>query len=258
VLQRLTSGDVLPSEWELVTTLDVSRGVIREALELLRGEGLIDRLQGAGTFVVSPERNATPIEEFGSMVKNIDDGVARVRWELLEFELVKAPWLIAEHLGVAEGDDVVYAERRQSLDGEPVLLRSSWMPTDLGDIVRSDPGATRRSVYELLETALGHAIGHADLRIEATLADSSTAGVLGVAEGAPLVLLERLVYDVHGRPVEYGHSRLRADRCALTTVMRRPGVEHPEGIRPTGHPLAGKRRVRVPHERDHWNLKRTS
>src|SRR5690606_35152563 len=41
----------LPSENELATELDVSRPVLRAALERLRGEGLIVSRQGAGSFV---------------------------------------------------------------------------------------------------------------------------------------------------------------------------------------------------------------
>lgn len=257
IVQCLLRGDVLPSESELVSSYDTSRGVIREALDLLRAEGLIDRLQGAGTFAVSPERQIIPIEEVGGMVKHIDDGNARVRWELLEYEIVKAPPLIAERLRIPEGSEVVYAERRQMLDGEPVQLRSSWMPPEVGDILTVDPSATRRSLYDLVEKALGHPIERADLRIEATLADSSATSVLGVAEGAPIVLLERLVFDVHHRPVEYGHSRIRADRVALTTVMRRPGVEQPE--RPvTLNTLAvnPRKRMRGPCSTERWTLHR--
>jgi GntR family transcriptional regulator len=260
VVQRLLRGDVLPSEWELVTTLDVSRGVVREALDLLRGEGLIDRLQGAGTFVVSPERAAVSIEEMGGMVRGIDDGAARMRWDLLELEVLPAPRLIAERLQLEEGAEVVYAERRQNIDGEPTLLRSSWMPPDIGAVLRDDPTSGRRSLYDLFELALGHSLGQADLRVEATLVDASTAGALGVVEGAPLLLLERLVYDVHGRPVEYGHSRMRADRAALTTVMGRTGVEAPARTAATGHSLAGnpRKRMRLPCTSDRWTLQRTS
>ncbi len=38
IVQRLLRGDVLPSEWELVSSYDTSRGVVREALDLLRAE----------------------------------------------------------------------------------------------------------------------------------------------------------------------------------------------------------------------------
>jgi GntR family transcriptional regulator len=224
IVQRLLPGDMLPSEWELMSRFGVSRGVVRDALDLLRGEGLIDRLQGAGTFVVAPERQIIQIEQLGAMVRNIDDGDARVRWDLLVHETVPAPRLAAERLEVPEGTPLVYAERRQSLDGEPVMLRSSWLPCDLGEILATDPAAARSSLDDLVEKALGHPVEHADLRIEATLVDDATSSTLALEAGQPLILLERLMYDVHGRPVEYGHARVRADRFALTTHMRRRDV----------------------------------
>lgn len=238
IVQGLLPGDMLPSEWELMSKYGVSRGIIRDALDLLRGEGLIDRLQGAGTFVVSPERQIIEIEQLGAMVRNIDDGDARVRWDLLVFETTAAPPLVAERLRLEEGAEVVYAERRQTLDGEPVMLRSSWLTRDIGDILWTDPAAARRSLDDLIEKALGHPVARADLRIEATLVDSSTAAALTLPEGAPLVLLERLMYDVLGRPIEYGHARIRADRFALTTHMRRVGVCQTASTGPMANRLA--------------------
>lgn len=223
IVQRHLPGDMLPSEWELMTHFGVSRGVIREALDLLRGEGLIDRLQGAGTFVVARERQVIQIEHLGAILRHIDDGDARVRWELLVHETVPAPQLVAERLEVPEGAPVIHAERRQTLDGEPVMLRSSWLPCGIGEILASEPTASRCPLDDLVERALGHPVEHADLRIEATLVDEATSSVLAVEPGSPLLLWERLMYDVLGRPVEYGHVRIRGDRFALTTHMRRRG-----------------------------------
>lgn len=226
VIQERFRGDVLPSELELVSRYDVSRGVIREVLELLRGEALIERLQGAGTFVIAPERSPITIEEMGALPSSIDEGFARVTWDLLELVSLPAPELVAERLALPPNDPVVYAERVTNVDGEPVSVRSSWLPHDIGALLLEDAITPRQSVYELVEDALGHAVSWADLRVEAVLADSATASVLRVAEGVPLLLMERLVYDVDGRPVEYGFGRTRADRMALTTVMRRHGDVH--------------------------------
>lgn len=224
ILQQLRRGDLLPSEWELETMFAASRGVVRAALDLLRGEGLIARLQGAGTFVVSPSRQTFSIDELGAMTKSVDAFDPRTGWELLEQEVVKAPPLIAERLCIPEGADVTFFERRKVVDGEQLVLRSSWLPRHVGDLLGADPANEWGSPDELLERAIGHAIDCTHLRVEATIVDSSTAGALGLPEGSPLVLLERLFVDVGGERVEYGHARVRADRVALTTVMRRPAV----------------------------------
>lgn len=48
---RQPPGSRLPSEWELVARFGVSRTTVREALEMLSGEGLLQRRKGCGTWV---------------------------------------------------------------------------------------------------------------------------------------------------------------------------------------------------------------
>ena len=48
-------GDLLPSEHELAAKYGVARGTARQAIMLLRNEGLIDAVHGLGCFVHSPE-----------------------------------------------------------------------------------------------------------------------------------------------------------------------------------------------------------
>ncbi len=51
---RLGPGDRLPSERDLATEFDVSRLTVRRALDRLEHDGLVYRVQGAGTFVAAP------------------------------------------------------------------------------------------------------------------------------------------------------------------------------------------------------------
>jgi GntR family transcriptional repressor for pyruvate dehydrogenase complex len=63
----LAPGDKLPPESELASSFGVSRPVIREALALLRFEGLVDSRQGVGAVVLGPEHRSSfrvkPAEE---------------------------------------------------------------------------------------------------------------------------------------------------------------------------------------------------
>ena len=51
---RLSPGERLPTEIQLVKQLGVSRTVIREAVSRLRNAGLVEPRQGAGVFVLAP------------------------------------------------------------------------------------------------------------------------------------------------------------------------------------------------------------
>jgi GntR family transcriptional repressor for pyruvate dehydrogenase complex len=51
---RLSPGERLPSEVQLVEQLGVSRTVVREAVSRLRNAGLVEPRQGSGVFVLAP------------------------------------------------------------------------------------------------------------------------------------------------------------------------------------------------------------
>lgn len=72
----LKSGQQLPPERELATTLEVSRPSLREALRALSLLGVLTIRQGGGVFVSSldPESLLAPLHFFVSLdVKNIED-----------------------------------------------------------------------------------------------------------------------------------------------------------------------------------------
>jgi GntR family transcriptional repressor for pyruvate dehydrogenase complex len=54
-----TVGSHLPSEQQLATQFGVSRNVVREAFKFLKERGLINILNGSGTYVCHPSREPT-------------------------------------------------------------------------------------------------------------------------------------------------------------------------------------------------------
>jgi GntR family transcriptional regulator len=54
--ERIASGEIppgrrIPSQHELVAEFDLSRNTIRKALDVLKGEGLLETAPGRGLFV---------------------------------------------------------------------------------------------------------------------------------------------------------------------------------------------------------------
>jgi len=47
-------GEPISTEFELVAKHNVSHGTVRKALDLLEADGLIERIQGSGSFVRRP------------------------------------------------------------------------------------------------------------------------------------------------------------------------------------------------------------
>lgn len=53
-------GELMPSERQLKSLLDLSRPTIRQAVNALIQEGLVQRVAGKGTFVIEPEKTKAP------------------------------------------------------------------------------------------------------------------------------------------------------------------------------------------------------
>lgn len=194
----------------------VSRNAVREALDLLRSEGLVERRQGAGTFVVARKE----LHEFDRL-RSVTDGLLHavdVRFETLTAETLPAPPQVADTLRGEVGEPTVFIERLMVLDGTPFSIRSSWMPADLASPLL-DVDLERDHYYTLVARALGVRLTKGHLVIEAVNAGDRAASLLGVVAGAPLFLMSRTSVLESGRPFEFGFTRSRADRVALVAEM---------------------------------------
>ncbi|KAA0969453.1 FadR family transcriptional regulator [Aureimonas fodinaquatilis] len=97
-------GDKLPSEAQLTLNHGVSRTVVREAVTILRADGLVEPRQGAGVFIIDPVKSA--VQPF----QDIDYKKISTVLELLELRAaveVEAAGLAAQRRSPAQEEDMV-------------------------------------------------------------------------------------------------------------------------------------------------------
>ncbi len=215
---RIARGEALPPERELADQLGVSRATLRRALADLAAAGLVERHQGRGTFVagdpLSEEANAlTSLTELGASRGLVPS--ARV----LELRVAEAGDEDSELFGIAPGAPVVLLHRLRRLDGLPVSLDRTRVPQDaLPDLGTLD--FRRDSLYAALDRA-GRGPVRADYTVEAVPADASSARLLEVAAGAPLLRASTVSRDTAGRVVEAGEMLYRGDRYRFRAQLVR-------------------------------------
>lgn len=219
LLGRHEPGTRLPSEQELMVSLGASRTAVRGALDLLREEGLIDRVPGAGTSVITAKATHG-LDRLRGLAESFGDGSGRVVNEVLSACSVPAPQLVADRLRVDAGEEVVLIERLRHLDGKPLSLDTSYLPADIGRPLLEVDLRTN-DVFVLLDGPLGHRLGAAHVSIESVRADASVARLLSLPPGSPLLLVERLTHLEDRRPVDLEFLRYRGDRLTLTTWLTR-------------------------------------
>lgn len=199
----------LPSESELVATYGVSRITVRHALAQLQREGLIFKVTGKGTFVSKPKalQDLSQLQGFGEAMRRLGRETSS---QVLGHELLRADTELAERLALDAGDAVIELRRLRYLDRVPVSLDVSYFPASIGEqLLRADLAG--RDVFSILENEIGIALGAAEVSIEAALAGGDIAVHLGIAEGAPLLRIERLTTSAGGRPIDFEYLYYRGD-----------------------------------------------
>lgn len=212
----------LPGEQELAAEHGTSRNTVREALALLRDEGLIDRAPKVGTRVA-----ARKYDHGLDALRGLQETLKQhgtVRNEVRAATHITAPPAVARRLGLAPGDQVVYIERLRFLADLPLSLDLTYLAPDVGAaVLAADLAST--DVFVLLEQVTGQSLGAADLALEAVAADPHTATTLDTPAGAPLLMLERLTHLDDGRPVDLEYIRMRGDRITMRGSLTRSAPE---------------------------------
>jgi GntR family transcriptional regulator len=199
----------LPSESELCARYRASRITVRTALGNLQKEGLIFTLQGKGSFVAKP-KTYQDVTQLTGLAESLSARGYEVLNQLQALAFRRAEPTVAERLALPPKSRVCTIRRLRLVNREPVSLELTWLPEELGRQLQRADLATR-DIFLVLENDCGVALGHADLAIDATLADAELAQALRIDEGAPVLRIERLTHDAGGRPIDYELLYYRAD-----------------------------------------------
>lgn len=219
---RSLDGDgqpvLLPTERELQEQYQVSRSVVRQAIQELVAEGLVVREQGRGTFALprrlrhNPQPDKVRSQGLSGYLKV--HGM-RSSTQLLSRRLAEAEPHAAAALELPSGATVLRFERLRLADDVPIGLQTVTLPADLADGV---PGglADEDLLYgeasmDYLKDRLGVQIGTSARTIAATLLDEHHAAVLRGRPGEPALRVRRTVRSAAGRPVEYFDAVYRGD-----------------------------------------------
>ncbi|WP_069112738.1 GntR family transcriptional regulator [Jiangella alba] len=211
-------GGLLPDEGTLGRHLGASRNAVREALGLLREEGLVTRRRGVGTSVVAPKLGHG-LDRLAGLAETLA-GHGTVTNEVRVAETVSATAAVADRLEVEPGDDVVRIERLRRLDDQPLSLDTSYLVADVGRRVL-DADLVHRDVFAVIEEVTGGRLGRAEVAVHAVNADAGTARLLDVPAGAAVFAIERSTFLPGGRVVDVESLRIRADRLTLRATLHR-------------------------------------
>jgi len=205
----------IPNEGDLAREFGVSSGTMRKALDLMEGERLLTRRQGRGTFV-----NDQTSDELSVRFSNIRaaDG-ERVIGEVKVLSISKEPANPAECGRLQlRADDLVWRIQRIRFDkGAPFMVEEVVLPVAPFPDLDEQKELQQRVV--MLAQHYGILLGKGEERVAIGAASPDVAQTLNLESGAPILILDRLVRNLDGRPVEWrlgkGHF---ADKYYLAEI----------------------------------------
>ena len=224
-------GEKIPTEAELVELYGVSRITVRQALASLVEEGLVRREAGRGTFAAEPPHGRPFTGQLrldGTLDDLISMGLA-TRVQLLELKSLRASAADAEALRIERGDRIVRCVRLRYFHGQPYSYILNDLPHAIGSLIPRSY-LKRGSILQFLENRLGIQLRGADQFVRATLADATVAPSLGVLIGAPLLFVDRIVFDTTGAVAERVRSYYRSDIYSFSLHMTRTPRRSPGDV----------------------------
>jgi GntR family transcriptional regulator len=213
-------GDQLPSEPDLCRFYGVSRTVVRQALLGLEQEGLILRRKGKGTFAAEAKIAASLVQKLTGFHQDMQERGHRVQTQVLHCAVEPASARVAHSLHLPAGRLVYNIERLRFVDGEAILLVTTYLPQALCPRL-GEFDLSQFSLYNILEKEFGLVLDHGSRTIEAVAANKREAQLLDVPEGAPMMMLDSVTCLADGTPVEVYHAIHRGDRSRFEVELVR-------------------------------------
>ena len=211
--RRIEAGEFaagFPGELSLTEEYEVSRHTIREALRVLRGEGVLRSQRGRPT-VIEPTVYRQSLGTLSSLFESVAAQGATPRSDVLRLATTVNASVCGD-LGIADDTELIVIERLRYADDQPIAHDVSWLPADIArPLLKRD--LSHAALYAALQ-GMGIAIDGGSERVTAERAPRHIAELLDLPPDAPLLLLERRA-TAQGRPVEWRETHVRADRFSL-------------------------------------------
>lgn len=237
IIERISNGELrprdrVPSENELVQTMQVSRMTANRALRELTAEGYVERIAGRGTFVAD-FRSQSHVLEVRNIADEIESRDHVHRSEVLRLSLEPARGDIAKALHVEPGTVVCHVRLVHFESGMPVQVEDRHVAADFApecvdqDFTTTTPSAYLTSISPLAE---------AEQIVRAELPNAAIRRHLQMDEGEPTLVVIRRTWS-GGRPVTFArlyHPGTRyelAGQYAPSVASSTPGVAQLETLR---------------------------
>ena len=215
-----TPGARFPTEREIAEEFGVSRSVIRRALAMLIGDGVIELKHGAGAFVLPPRREFHPLGLVEALIARPEELALRVKSARKERPTAD----VARFLDLpSQTRSVDHVTAVLEIGEEPICILDSFVRTDLVPWLPAGLKALRRG--ERQDPASRIRLGRSEVKVELSFFSDWGGPQLGLPPGDP-ALIGKLIQWRRGtrgveEPIEFAHLIFRPDKLQVALKLDR-------------------------------------
>lgn len=206
------NGERLPTEAELAQTLSVAVGTLRKSLALLEEQGVLERIQGSGTYVRQTQGSQQIYELFRLELAN---GPGLPTAHILNLSLQPRPASLAAI--APEGAPCWRVRRLRFLSQQPVALEEIWFAADAcPDLTLGELGD---SMYLFYQQRLGVWIARVEDQISAAPAPEWTSPPIHLKAGDCAGYIERISWTAGNQMAEFSKTWFDPAVCRYSSRL---------------------------------------
>jgi len=210
--RKITTGEYpinsrIPSEVSLMEEYGVSRITIRTAITELVEDGVLERIQGKGTFVNSPKSLYQADDRIG-FSRSCQMSGKIPKTELLKIEKIIPSESIGSFLGIPDGDHIICSKRLRYVDDYPTMIETNYYPLKFEFLFSEN---LNNSLFAIMAKH-GLYIGDAIRTLEVCTPTREEIAILGLSTSKALLLFKDKQFDKEGKPLFFSKQIYRTDR----------------------------------------------
>lgn len=202
-------GNRIPAERELAVVFGVSRMTLRQAIQTLVDEGILERHVGDGTYVARKK-----VQEKMSGVTSFTELMAEqgkvASSKTITYHVTTPSLSEIEKLQLIDGELVLRMERIRYADGLPICFEVATVPNKL--VEGYSKAEITSSLYRTLEEKANLTLGGAQQTVSAMSAAENIADYLSIKRGEAILRLRQVSFLKNGEPFEYVRTQYVGNR----------------------------------------------
>lgn len=206
---ELKVGDKIPTESELEEIFGASRITVRRSIKELVDENVIEVVRGKGTFVKAQKKKIHLLDLQGFTEGLSSDG-NEIFKTIISNEIISEELQIPENLSDRYNDFLKLVRVVKDSEG-PLSVDYAYLPTDIypgiGYLITDNV-----STFKLIKENYNVRFSRIEKEIEYVHPPLEVLECLEISEVSPVILVNKIIYDVNDIPVHYSRYYLSGDR----------------------------------------------